>query len=113
MMHAVVDDALFGGTTGLGAGFSGVIIQEAPPMTGNREVPIVRIMAAPGRACSNSGFNQRILSSESVIVSVGVIALRQRCSCAASSLSETDIPRSCYGISRKEGDLMWRFCGVR
>ncbi len=39
-------DALLGGTTGFGAGFSGPSAQEAPPMTGNRDEPSVRIMMA-------------------------------------------------------------------
>ena len=43
---ALLRDALLGGTTGFGAGFSGLSAQEAPPMTGSRDEPSVRIMAA-------------------------------------------------------------------
>ena len=57
-----MSDAIFGSTTGLGAGLSGVIIQEAPPVTGIREVPIVRIMAAPGRV-----FRLRLQSADVIV----------------------------------------------
>jgi hypothetical protein len=58
-MHVSANDALFGGTTGLGAGLSGVIIQEAPPMTGSSEAPTVRIMTALG-ADSDTNTNQQV-----------------------------------------------------
>ncbi len=44
--RAQLRNALLGGTTGFGAGFSGLSAQEAPPMTGSRDEPSVRIMDA-------------------------------------------------------------------